>query len=64
MVSLHSGKKFETGVVYKGYFHPLDRPLAQTGVNKISGYIIFRFGLMPSWAFILIISMVPRMMIM
>ena len=59
-MSLHSGKKYETGVAYEGYFHPLDGPLAQMGVNKILGYIIFGFGLIPSWAFMVIISMVSR----
>lgn len=63
MVSLHSGKKYETGVLYEGYFHPLDGPLAQMGVNKIVGYIIFGFGMVPSWAFMVIISMVSRTII-
>ena len=60
VVSLHSGKKYETGILYEGYFHPLDGPLAQMGVNKILGYIIFGFGLIPSWAFMVIISFVSR----
>ena len=60
MVALHSGKKYETGMIYEGYFHPFDGPLAKAGVNKIVGYILFGFGLIPSWAFMLIISMVSR----
>jgi len=60
MVALHSGKKYETGMIYEGYFHPFDGPLAKAGVNKIVGYIMFGFGLVPSWAFMLVISMVSR----
>ena len=60
MVALHSGKKYETGIFYDGIFHPFDGQLAKLGVNKIVGYILFGFSLIPSWTFMLIISMVSR----
>lgn len=60
MISLHSGKKFEDGVLYEGYFHPIDGPLAKMGVNKVVGYVMWGVGLVPSWAFMVVISMVSR----
>ena len=60
MVALHSGKKYETGMIYEGYFNPIDGQLAQLGLLKIIGYVLFGFSMIPSWAFMLIISMVSR----
>lgn len=60
ILSLHSGKKYEEGVLYEGYFHPIDGPLAQMGVNKVLGYVMWGVGLVPSWAFMVVISMVSR----
>lgn len=60
MVAMHTGKKFEEGWVYEGAFHPFDGWLKQYGVNKVVGYVLFGFGLVPSWAFMLIVSMGSR----
>ena len=60
MVALHTGKKFEDGYHMEGYFHPFDGVLAQYGVHRLAGYILFGFGLIPSWAFMLVISMGSR----
>jgi len=60
MVALHSGKKYEDGVLNEGYFQPFDGILAQYGVNKVVGYVLFAFGMVPSWAFMLVISMASR----
>jgi len=60
MVALHTGKKFEDGLVYEGAFHPFDGWLKQYGVNQAAGYVFFAFGLIPSWAFMLVVSMGSR----
>ena len=60
MVALHTGKGYEKGMVYEGYFQPIDGPLAQMGILKYVGYVMFGFGLIPSWAFMVIVSMVSR----
>ena len=60
MVALHSGKKYETGLVYEGYFDPIDGQLAHFGLLKPIGYVLFGFSMIPSWAFMLVISMVSR----
>ena len=60
MVALHTGKKYEDGLVYEGYFQPFDGLLKQYNVNKVAGYIFFAVGLLPSWAYMLVISMITR----
>lgn len=60
MVALHTGKKYEEGYLYEGAFQPFDGLLAQYGLSQAVGYVVFVFGLVPSWAFMLIISMVTR----
>ena len=60
MVALHTGKKYETGILYEGFFHPFDGPLAQLGLIKPLGYVLFGFGMVPSWAFMILVSMVSR----
>ena len=60
MVALHTGKKYEDGLVYESYFQPFDGLLAQYGVSKLVGYVWFGVSLVPSWAFMLVISMVTR----
>ena len=60
MVALHTSKKYEDGLVYDGIFQPFDGLLAQYGVNKIAGYVVFAFSMVPSWAFMLVVSMVAR----
>ncbi|KAL9103102.1 MAG: hypothetical protein Q9163_001813 [Psora crenata] len=60
MVALHTGKKYEDGYLYEGVFHPFDGWLAQYGLQKVVGYILFGFGLIPSWAFMLVVSMASR----
>lgn len=60
MVALHSGKKYEEGVLNEGWFDPFDGQLAKLGVNKAVGWALFGIGLVPSWAFMIVISMVSR----
>lgn len=61
MVALHTNKKYETtGYVYDGLFQPFDGLFAQYGVLKVAGYVMFGVSLIPSWAFMLVVSMVMR----
>ncbi|KAI9820688.1 MAG: hypothetical protein M1827_005057 [Pycnora praestabilis] len=60
IVKIHSDKTWIETPVYEGYFHPFDGQLAQLGLNVPLGYALFAFGLVPSWAFMLIISMGSR----
>ncbi|CAD6590931.1 MAG: hypothetical protein ASARMPRED_005109 [Alectoria sarmentosa] len=63
MVAIHSGKKYEEGILYEGWFDPFDGQLAKLGVNKAVGYALFGIGMVPSWAFMIVISMVSRTII-
>jgi len=45
---------------YEGYFHPVDGPLAKFGVSVPMGYVLWVFSLVPSWAFMIIVSFVSR----
>ncbi len=60
MVALHTGKKYQEGILYEGWFDPFDGVLAQWGVNKAIGYVLFGIGMVPSWAFMIVVSMVSR----
>jgi hypothetical protein len=57
---IHSQKAYEKFSVYEGIFHPLDGVLAQYGLNVPLGYILFGFGIVPSWLFMVGISFLSR----
>lgn len=63
MVALHTGKQYETGILYDGWFDPFDGQLAKLGLNKAVGYVLFGIGMVPSWAFMIVVSMVSRTII-
>ena len=60
MVALHTGKKYQEGILYEGWFDPFDGQLAKLGVNKAIGYVLYGIGMVPSWAFMIVVSMVSR----
>ena len=60
IVQIHTAKSYKQGPVYEGAFHPFDGYLAQLGLNQALGYVLFAFTLVPSWAFMIIISMFSR----
>ena len=60
IVAIHTGKTYEKVPVYEGYFHPFDGMLAQYGLNVPVGWILFAFATIPSWAFMIGISLFSR----
>lgn len=60
ILAIHTGKTYEKVPVYEGAFHPFDGVLAQYGLNVPVGTALFYFSLIPSWAFMIVISMVSR----
>lgn len=60
ILQIHTAKSYEQTPVYEGAFHPFDGYLAQFGLNRALGYFLFVFTLVPSWAFMIIISMFSR----
>lgn len=60
IVQIHTQKTYEKVSVYDGAFHPFDGYLAKYQLNKAIGYVLFAFGMVPSWAFMIVVSMVSR----
>ena len=60
IVQIHTQKAYEKRPVYDGAFHPFDGYLAKLYLNIPAGYAIFAFSMIPSWAFMIVISMFSR----
>ena len=60
IVQIHTSKNYEKTPVYEGVFHPFDGYLVQFGLHRVLGYALYGFTLLPSWAFMIIISMLSR----
>ncbi|KAJ9353118.1 hypothetical protein DTO027B9_5370 [Paecilomyces variotii] len=58
---IHSEKTYEEFDQYDGAFHPTDGWLAEYGLNVVLGYVLFGFSLIPSWLFMIGISVFSRM---
>ncbi|KAI1635497.1 hypothetical protein F4809DRAFT_452811 [Biscogniauxia mediterranea] len=48
--------------LHNGTFHPFNGPLAQYGVSVPVGYVLWFFNLLPSWMFMILVSMFSRSM--
>ncbi|EAA63892.1 hypothetical protein AN1991.2 [Aspergillus nidulans FGSC A4] len=59
---IHAEKTYENKPAYEGAFHPTDGWLAQCGLLVPLGYVIYGFGVVPSWLFMIVISMASRTM--
>lgn len=46
----------------EGMFHPFNGVLAQNGLSIPAGYILWGFSLIPSWAFMILVSLFSRRM--
>lgn len=57
---IHSEKNYENRPAYEGAFHPTDGWLAEYGLLVPLGYVIYGFGIIPSWLFMIVISMGSR----
>lgn len=57
---LHSSGSWKNAPVYEGYFHPFDGQLAQYGLAVPLGYVLWLFAVVPSWMFMIGISMISR----
>ncbi len=60
IVRIHTHKKYEETDVYDGIFHPFDSHLAKYGLVKPVGYVLYAFGLVPSWLVMIVVSFVSR----
>ena len=60
IAAIHLQEKYKETEPYAGLFHPFDGLLAQNGVAIPVGYLIWGFSLIPSWAFMIIVSFASR----
>lgn len=60
IAAIHLDEKYQDKPPYEGFFHPFDGPLAQYGLQEPVGYVLWGFAKIPSWAFMITISMVSR----
>jgi hypothetical protein len=62
IVALRDADREATFVKLDSMFHPFNGKIAELGMSQVVGYIFWVFNLIPSWATMLIISMVSRSM--
>lgn len=60
IVGIYTSKTYEKVPVYEGAFHPFDGYLAKLGLSQPLAYLLTAFALVPSWAFMIVISLVSR----
>ncbi|KAI1161292.1 hypothetical protein F5B18DRAFT_458977 [Nemania serpens] len=62
LVQLQKDGYKTVAVEREGIFHPFNGPLAQNGLSIPAGYILWGFSLIPSWAFMILVSLFSRRM--
>lgn len=61
LVTLHTNGKKSFGLL-DSWFHPFNGKAAELGLSVPVGYALWAFGLVPNWAFMLVVSMLSRTM--
>ncbi|KAI9804814.1 MAG: hypothetical protein M1825_001182 [Sarcosagium campestre] len=59
-VTIHTSKSWKDVEPYTGVFHPYDGSFAKYGLSLPVGYILWGVSLVPSWAFMIVLSFVSR----
>ncbi|KAJ8123060.1 hypothetical protein ONZ43_g897 [Nemania bipapillata] len=62
LVQLEKGGYKAVAREHDGIFHPFNGPLAQNGLSIPAGYLLWACGLLPSWAFMILVSLFSRRM--
>ncbi|KAI9837634.1 MAG: hypothetical protein M1838_004776 [Thelocarpon superellum] len=60
IMDIHAAETWKKQPPYEGLFHPFDGIFAQLGVSEVVGYVLWGFAMIPSWMFMLIISIGSR----
>lgn len=60
IVKVHTEKAYSKVAPYEGAFHPIDGQLAKLGLLTPLGYVMWGFGVVPSWIFMIGISFISR----
>ncbi|KJZ80238.1 hypothetical protein HIM_00088 [Hirsutella minnesotensis 3608] len=62
LVSLHSAKNEAEWDLVDSWFHPFNGKATELGLSVPYGYIMWAFGLVPNWLFMVIVSFASRRM--
>jgi len=57
---LKTSKSWKEKPAYEGYFHPFDGPIAKFGLAQPLGWVLWFFGAVPSWMFMIGVSFLSR----
>lgn len=60
VAAIHIAEKYKETQPYEGFWHPFDGPLAKNGLNIYAGWVLWGFSQIPSWAFMIGVSMISR----
>ena len=60
IAAIHLQEKYLEKEPYQGFWHPFDGPLAKNGLSIPLGYFLWAFSQVPSWAFMIVVSIVSR----
>ncbi|KAL9029305.1 MAG: hypothetical protein Q9196_002445 [Gyalolechia fulgens] len=60
ITQIHTKRTYENKPVYEGALHPFNGWVAQYGLLTPLGYTLYLFAIVPSWAFMIGISMFSR----
>ena len=62
IAAIHLQETYKEKEPYEGMFHPFDSLLAQNGLSQYVGWVLWGFNQVPSWLFMVVISLVSRTM--
>lgn len=62
IAAIHLQETYKEKEPYTGMFHPFDSLMAQYGVLQYAGWVLWGFNQVPSWLFMVVVSMVSRTM--
>jgi len=57
---IHATKSWKATPLYEGVFHPFDGQIAKLGLGVPLGWVLWAFGLLPNWLFMILISFASR----
>ncbi|KAI9812383.1 MAG: hypothetical protein M1832_000418 [Thelocarpon impressellum] len=60
IMRVHGAQTWKDAPLYEGPFHPFDGIVAKLGLSQAVGYVLWAFAIVPSWAFMLVISLFSR----
>ena len=60
ITAIYKNEKYKSRPVLKSMFHPFDGLIAQSGLQVPVGYVLTAFGMIPSWAVMVVISLMAR----